>query len=393
MAALDGLRILDLSQYESGPSCTQALAWMGADVVKVERPVTGDPGRGVSSKTREYFLMWNSNKRSVTLALDADAGRDTLLKMLPKYDVLVENYGPGVVEKLNLTYDAVKKAHPQIIYASIKGYGSDGPYADYKCFDMVAQAAAGAFSITGETDGPPMRPGPTTGDTGTGVQLAIAILAAYIQRMRTGKGQKIEISMQEAMTYYIRSGLARSQGGKEVVTRTGNGDLPTMTLYSCHGGGPNDYLFIMATTPRMWQSLCDVIGRPELAKDSRFERQTDRLKNKDELYSIIEAWTMQHDKFEAMRILSEGDVPASAVLDSVDLYNNSHLEARGFIKKVEHEEQGTMRLLGWPARMSESEVEIIAACPLGKYTDEVVGEDLGFSSDELQSLKDKGAFG
>ena len=393
MPALDGLRILDLSQYESGPSCTQALAWMGADVVKVERPGIGDPGRGVSSDTREYFLMWNSNKRSVTLALDTDAGRDTLLKMLPKYDVLVENYGPGVVEKLNLTYEAVKEANPEIIYASVKGYGSDGPYADYKCFDMVAQAAAGAFSITGEADGPPMRPGPTTGDTGTGVQLAIAILAAYIQRTRTGKGQKIEISMQEAMTYYIRSGLARALGGKEVVERTGNGDLPTMTLYPCRGGGPNDYVFVMATTPRMWQSLCDVIGHPELVTDPRFEHQADRLKNKDELYPMVETWTLQQDKFEAMRILSEGDVPASAVLDSVDLYKNPHLVARGFVKVVEHEEKGTIRLLGWPAQMSESEVEITAACPLGKYTDEVVSEDLGLSPDELATLKNQGAFG
>ncbi|HAK50307.1 MAG TPA: formyl-CoA transferase [Gammaproteobacteria bacterium] len=393
MPALDGLRILDLSQYESGPSCTQALAWMGADVVKVERPGIGDPGRGVSSDTREYFLMWNSNKRSVTLALNTDAGRNTLLKMLSKYDVLVENYGPGVVEKLNLTYEAVKEAHPEIIYASVKGYGSDGPYADYKCFDMVAQAAAGAFSITGEADGPPMRPGPTTGDTGTGVQLAIAILAAYIQRMRTGKGQKIEISMQEAMTYYIRSGLARALGGKEVVERTGNGDLPTMTLYPCRGGGPNDYVFVMATTPRMWQLLCDVIGHPELVTDPRFEHQADRLKNKDELYPMVETWTLQQDKFEAMRILSEGDVPASAVLDSVDLYKNPHLLARGFIKEVEHEEKGTIRLLGWPAKMSESEVEITAACPLGKYTDEVVSEDLGLSPDELAALKIQGAFG
>ena len=187
MAALDGLRILDMTQYEAGPSCTQALAWLGADVVKIERPGTGDPGRGVGGVDSDYFLMWNSNKRSVTLALETKEGRDVLMKMLPHYDVFVENYGPGVVEKLRLDYTAMKKVHPSVIYARVKGFGTEGPYADYKSFDMVAQAAAGAFSITGDPEGPPMRPGATVGDTGTGMQLGIAILAAYVHRLKIGR--------------------------------------------------------------------------------------------------------------------------------------------------------------------------------------------------------------
>ena len=393
MSALEGLRILDLTQYEAGPSCSQALAWLGADVVKIERPGTGDPGRGIMGDSSEYFLMWNSNKKSVTLALETPAGRETLLKMLPNYDVIMENYGPGVAEKLNIDYDAIKAIHPEIIYASVKGFGSDGPYADYKCFDMVAQAAAGAFSITGEADGPPMRPGPTMGDAGTGTQLAISILAAYVQKVRTGKGQRIELSMQEAMTYYLRTAVSQSAGGQKVAPRTGNGDLPTMSLYPCSPGGPNDYVYIMAVTPPMWRALCGAIGKPEFVSDPRFEHQQQRLENRDLLRGEIEAWTLKRDKHEAMRLLAEAGVPASAIMDTVDLFKDKHLNARGFVKTIEHETLGEVRILGWPARLSESEVEITAAVLLGKHTEEVVAQDLGLSEAEVADLKQKGAFG
>jgi formyl-CoA transferase len=208
--ALDGLRILDMTQYEAGTSCTQALAWLGADVVKIESPDFGDPGRGVATGTdySAYFCNWNANKRSVTLDLSKPAGHDLFMRLLPRFDVFIENYGPGVVERLGLEYDTLRAAHPSLIYAQLKGFGSSGPYAGYKSYDMVAQAAAGAFSVTGEPDGPPLLPGPTTGDSGTGVQMGMAILAAYVQRLRTGLGQRIEISMQEAMTYFMRTRIA-----------------------------------------------------------------------------------------------------------------------------------------------------------------------------------------
>jgi formyl-CoA transferase len=393
MSALEGIRILDMTQYEAGPACTQALAWLGADVVKVERPEDGDPGRGRGGGDAEYFLMWNSNKRSITLALDKPEGRDLLLKMLPHYDVFVENYGPGVIEKLNLDYDVMKKIHPGIIYARVKGFGSSGPYADYKCFDMVAQAAAGAFAITGEADAPPMRPGPTTGDAGTGVQLALAITAAYIQRMKTGIGQLIELSMQEAMTYYLRTSVAASMGGHQVSPRTGTGINPIVNLYPCAPGGSNDYVFIMAVTPRMWAALCKVMQREDLLSEPRFKSAKSRIENADALSGEIAAWTSRHDKHEAMRILSEGDVPASAVFDSVDLFKDKHLIERGFIHEVEHESRGQIRLLGWPARLSESEVPIRAAALLGKHTVEVIAADLGLSESEVDELREQGAFG
>ncbi len=393
MAALEGIRILDMTQYEAGPACTQALAWMGADVVKVERPETGDPGRGRAELDDEYFLMWNSNKRSITIALEKPEGRELLLKMLPHYDVFVENYGPGVIEKLDIDYDVMKKIHPGIIYARVKGFGSSGPYADYKCFDMVAQAAAGAFSITGEADGTPMRPGPTTGDAGTGVQLALAITAAYIQRMRTGEGQLIELSMQEAMTYYLRTSIAASFGGQEVSPRSGTGMGPIINLYPCSPGGSNDYVFIMAVTPRMWQALCTVMWRDDLLTDPRFVSAQLRMDNMKLLAVEIAAWTSRYDKHAAMKLLADGGVPASAVFDSVDLFKDRHLNERGFIHEVEHEAHGQIRLLGWPAQLSDSKVEISAASLLGKHTDEVIAEDLDLSAADIADLRAQGLLG
>ena len=191
MPALDRMRVLDMTQYEAGTSCTQALAWLGADVVKIEQPGVGDPGRrsrtdGLNSP---YFINWNSNKRSVTLNLREPRGRELLLEMLPHYDVFVENYGPGVMERLDLTYEVMQEVNPTIIYARLKGFGLSGPWSGYKCFDPIAQAAAGAFSVTGPADGPPVYPGSSTGDSGTGVELALAITAAYVQKLQTGEGQ------------------------------------------------------------------------------------------------------------------------------------------------------------------------------------------------------------
>ncbi|MDG2114728.1 MAG: CoA transferase, partial [Actinomycetota bacterium] len=212
MPALDGLRILDMTQYEAGPSATQALAWFGADVVKVEPPGAGDPARGIDNVPRDYFMYWNCNKRSIVIDLTTAEGRDLLLQLAPQFDVFVENYGPGVVDKLDIGYEVVRDANPGIINASVKGFGLSGPYSQRKCFDGVAQAAAGALSTTGYADGEPLLPGPTTGDSGTGVQLALAIVAAYVQKLRTGEGQRIEVSMQEAMTYYMRTRVAMAPG-------------------------------------------------------------------------------------------------------------------------------------------------------------------------------------
>ena len=389
MAALDGLRILDMTQYEAGTSCTQALAWLGADVVKVERPDGGDPGRGANGDA-EYFVVWNSNKRSIAIDLRSSEGRALFMRMVPKYDVFVENYGPGVIERLGIGYEAMRAVKPDIIYARIKGFGVDGPWSDYKCYDMVAQAAAGAFSITGEIDGPPMRPGPTMGDAGTGIQMALAIAAAYAQKLRTSKGQLIELSMQEAMTYYLRTATSSGNYGEQAANRSGNGLLPTMSLYPCAGGGPNDYVYVMAVTPKMWEALCRVIDREDLVQHPQFSQQADRYQNRDELRGIIGAWTLMRDKYQAMRELAEGGVPASAVLDTSDLYDNPHLVERGFVHEVEHPRHGAVKLLGWPVRMSESSVEIEAAPLLGQHSKEVLNDDLALTQTELDDLTKQG---
>ena len=391
MAALDGMRILDLSQYEAGPSCTQALAWLGADVVKIERPGVGDPGRTIGLP--DYFMMWNSNKRSVVLDLQSDMGRSTLLRLLPHYDVVVENFGPGVVDKLRLSYDEVKEVHPSIIYASVKGFGSFGPYSEYKCFDMVAQAAAGAFSVTGEPDGPPMRPGATIGDSGTGTQLAMAILAAYVHKLKTGEGQQVELSMQEAVTYYMRTMMSSAEGGAQVVPRTGNGKDALSTMYPCAPGGSNDFVFLMAITPRMWEALCATIGRDDLVNDERFSTPGRRFKNRESLREQISLWTMQREKTEAMRLLAEAGVPVSAIMDTVDVYRDPNLLERNFIQEVETPSGETFRMPGCPARLSKSKVPLRAAASLGAHTREVLMHDLDLDDESFSELANSGVFG
>ena len=394
-AALDGMRILDLTQYEAGPSATQALAWMGADVVKVERPVVGDPGRFGAGKTDSgYFLNWNANKRSLALDLGGDEGRGLLLEMLPRFDVMVENFGPGVIEKLGLGYDDVRSVHPSIIYAQVKGFGSFGPYSGYKCFDGVAQAASGAFSMNGMPEGSPLPLGATLGDVGTGMQLALSICAAYIQKQRTGEGQHIELAMQEAMTYYLRTRIGMGANwGESAAPRGGTGRGALLNLYPCSPFGPNDYVYVMAVTPMMFGDLCRGLGQPELETDPRFANASSRQTNAAELTDIIATWAAQHTKHEAMRILGEAGVPASAVLDTTDLFTDPHLIARGFIHQVEHDEVGTKPLLGWPPRMSASSVPIIAGPKLGQHTAEVLASELGLDEAALADLRARGVAG
>lgn len=281
-------------------------------VIKTEPLGGGDPGRAMTRdmwQDSEYFLNWNPNKRSVVLNLREARGRDLLLEMMPRFDVLAENFGPGVIEWLDLGYDVVRSVHPGIIYAQIKGFGLDGPCSGYKCFDMVAQAAAGALSITGEPDGPPIRPGPTIGDSGTGVQMALAIAAAYAQKLREGIGQHIELSMQEAVTYYMRTMIAMgAKGGSAVAPRMGNHLNPTINLYRCKPFGANDYVYLMSVMENHWAHLCKAIGQPQLATDPRFADVAARKRHAARLEPIIAAWMAEHTKHEAMHALCRAGV-------------------------------------------------------------------------------------
>jgi formyl-CoA transferase len=392
MGALEGLRILDMTQYEAGTSATQALAWMGADVVKVESPRGGDPGRwlGPGDHYSPYFCNWNANKKSLTLDLSKPEGHALLLRLLPRFDVFVENYGPGVVERLDLGYERLRAVHPSLIYAQVKGFGSSGPYAGYKSYDMIAQAAAGAFSVTGYPDGPPTCPGPTTGDSGTGMQLGMAILAAYVQRLRTGEGQRIEISMQEAMTYFMRTRISFSgDWGNAAVPRTGNGLGPPTELYPCRPFGPNDWAYLIVVTGQHWDALCLAIDRPDLITDERFVG-LERIRNGVALYEEIAKWTRERTKREVMERLGAAGVPCSAVLDTKDLYEDPHLAARGFVHEVEHPQHGRVRLLGWAPRMSASPTHVERAPLLGEHSDEVLRGELGLDAAALAGLRDRG---
>ena len=396
MPALDGVRILDMTQYEAGTSCTQALAWLGADVVKIERPGVGDPGRGVytGQDNSPYFVNWNSNKRSLALDLQDERGREILLRLAPQYDVFVENYGPGVMEKLGLTYDVMKAANPAIIYARIKGFGLSGPYSDYKCFDMIAQAAGGSVAVTGEPDGPPLRPGITVGDSGTGVQMALAICAAYIQRLRTGEGQALEIShaggddLLAADGHLERGGLGSQ--GRAAHGPGGAGDLPPLRVRSRRAER------LRHPPDRDAPHVGRLLRRHRAAGPARGRAVRDggaRRDNSDALTAEIEAWTRERDKHEVMRLLGEAGVPCGAVLDTQDIYENPHLNERGFVKTIEHQEWGEVQLLGWPPRMSASDVPLVGSPLLGQHTHEVLTDDLGLGDAELAELAEAGVIG
>jgi formyl-CoA transferase len=335
-----------------------------------------------------YFLNWNSNKRSIALDLQQPEGRELLLKLVPQYDVFVENYGPGVIEKLDIGYEAMREVNPSIIYARLKGFGTTGPYADYKSYDPVAQAAGGAFSVTGFEGKAPTRPGITVGDAGTGLQLALAITAAFVQKQQTGEGQEIEISMQEAMTFFRRTVVANgSDWGRQTAGRRGNEVSAPTDLYPCKPGGSNDYVYIMVVTSRMWDTLCAGIERTDLISDPRFETGEARRAHSAELHEEIAQWTRQRTKYEAMKELGELGVPISAVLGTHDLFNDPHLTSRDFIQTVEHPLLGSLDLMRWPPRMSKNEVPMKAGPLLGQHTDEVLAADLELSDEATDALK------
>jgi len=396
MPALEKMRVLDLTQYEAGTSCTQLLAWLGATVVKVEQPGVGDPGRHTERGEHDslYFLSFNANKRSVAINLQSDEGRALFLKLLPRFDVVTENFTLGTMERLGLGYDALKAQHPGVIYGTLKGFGATGPYAEFKCFDMVAQAAGGAFSLTGTSmDTPPLRPGPTMGDTGTGMHLALGILAAYIQRQQTGLGQKVEVSMQESVASFIRCSLSHRERTGNPVPRRGNRTVAPTDLYPCAPGGPNDWVYIMVVTTRMWDAFVTAIDRPELAADPRFLTSKDRHAHGDELYAEIAAWTRTRTKYEVWETLGAAGVPSGAVLDSGDLFQDQHLRARNMIRTVVHPERGAWEFIAPPIHLSDSDVELEHAPLLGQHTAEVLEQELGLVGVALEALRHSGAIG
>ena len=394
MPALDGMRILDMTQYEAGTSGTQMLAWFGADVVKIEAPVTGDPGRrsGGNKDNAPYFLNLNANKRSIALNLRDPRGRDLLLRLAPHYDVFAENYGPGVIEKLDIGYDVLKQVNPRIVYARLKGYGLSGPYASFKGYDMVAQAMGAAYSVTGTEDGPPLRPGPTYGDTGSGLQLALGILAAYVECQRTGKGQHIELSMQEAVTYFMRAVSSHTDWFQRPAARRGNGGAAPTNLYPCKPFGRDDYVYIMIVTEKQWDELCAALDRLDLLTDPRFATHDARAEHTEELYEEVAKWTRERTKQEALEELGGRGAVVGATLSTSELTTDPHLCERNFIKQIDHPQWGTVPLMRNPLLM-RGVVDIERSPLLAEHTDAVLSADLGLSADDLADLRSDGVIG
>jgi formyl-CoA transferase len=399
-AALRGVRVADLTQFEAGTSCTETLAWLGADVIKVEPPGRGEQGRAASTDApgldSYYFLLLNANKRSITLNLKHAEGRRLLGRLIERSDVFVENFAPGIIERLGFGYEDVRRINPRLIYAQVKGFAPDGPFGGYPAFDMIAQAAGGAMSLTGPPHDPPIKPGPTIGDTGAGLHLAIGILAALVQRQRTGAGQRVEVAMQEAVINYCRISFARQMLTGRAAERWGNQSQLGMTapsgIYPCRPGRPNDYVFIYTSRAanHQWERLLDVIGRADLKGDPRFATPVLRAAHTEVIDEAISAWTRRYTKREAMEQLGSAGVPAGATFDTLELTQDEHLNRREAIVTIEHPTRGTLKMPGWPVHMEHSHVRVEAAPLLGQHNRDVYTELLELRDDELDRLREQG---
>jgi crotonobetainyl-CoA:carnitine CoA-transferase CaiB-like acyl-CoA transferase len=400
---LDGIKIVDFTQFEAGPSCTEALAWMGADVVKIENPNLGDPGRrlrpGQPDTDPYYFHVFNANKKSITVNLKSEHGLNLVKNMLKKADVCVENFAPGAIERLGLGYDVVKALNPSIIYAQVKGFGEGSPYEKNLAFDMIAQACGGTFSVTGDADGPPTRPGISLGDTGTGMLMAITILGALFKRRQTGEGHRVQVAMQDAIMHYMRinfatqglTGRPAQRGGSKVV---GVNNAP-MGLYPCAPGGPNDYVYIMTSraNPDHWDRLLKLIGREDLIGDKRYLTPADRVEREPEVDAVIAAWTKRHTKQEAMRLVGEAGIPAGAVLDTMELQSDASFERRGIMQTMNHPVHRPFTMPGWPVRVDGRTQRLRPSPVLGEHSNAVLADWLGLDADAVGDLRAKGALG
>src|SRR5271169_6427109 len=387
---LAGIKVLDLTQFEAGTSCTEALAWMGAEVVKGEPPKGGEAGRrGVADPY--YFMAYNANKKSITVNLKSERGLALVKDLAKKADIFTENFAPGAIERLGLGYDVVSALNPRIIYAQVKGFGDGMPYEKGLSFDPVAQATGGAMSITGEPGGRPIKPGCTIGDTGTGMLLAFSIVSALYQRMSTGKGRRLQVAMQDSVMHYSRGMfMAQARTGKAAPRRSAAANTPSGT-YPCKGGGPNDYVYLLTSraNPEHWPRLLKLIGREDLIGDARYDTPDARMKCEAEVDEIVTGWTRQRTKHEAMAQLSGVGVPAGAVLDTQELVDDPSFRERGILQTMTHGER-TMTMPTWPVRFDGVPTAIKAAPLLGEHTAEVLADWLGLDDIAVAGLRQDG---
>lgn len=390
--ALNGIRVIDMTHNQAGPACAQILGFLGADVIKLEEPKGGDVARtNMRDKPDSdslFFLMLNANKRSLTLNLKTEEGKALFRQVIARSDVLLENFGPGALDRLGLGYAVLSQLNPKLIYATIKGFGTYGPYSGFKSFEPIAQAMGGAMSVTGFPENPPTYTFPAIGDFGTGMHMAIGILAALQQRHATGKGQHVEVSMQDAVVNLIRVSLRDHQRTGRPMGRTGNqlGRTVPGTTYPCAPGGPNDHVYIFAQ-PQMWLPFLGVLGQPELADDPRFKTPQARWENRAAMDAIVAEWTRGRSKHEVMRLLGAAGVPCGACLDTGEVLADPHLRARDMIVDVYYPTRGTYQTVGCPIKLSDSPAEISRPPLLGEHTAEVLDALCGVTAEELQRLR------
>ena len=397
LKCLTGIKVLDLTQFEAGPSCTEALAWLGAEVVKVENPQGGEPGRtnfpGRPGADSFYFFEFNANKKGITVNLKSERGLALVKELARKADVMIENMAPGTIERLGLGYDVIRASNPSIIYAQVKGFGEGSPYEHNLAFDMIAQACGGTMSVTGEPDGPPCKPGPSLGDTGTGMLMAISILGALYERRATGQGRRLQVAMQDAMLHYMRFPFqVQAQTGKPAGRGGGRslaGGVAPSGIFPCAPGGPNDWIYVFARPREHWHRLLKVLGREDLIGDSRYETPAARGERADEVNEIVAAFTRRHDKHEAMRLIGAAGVPAGAVLDTMELINEPSFERRGIFQVMDHS-SGPFKMPSWPVRFDGAPPKLEPAPLLGQHSAEVFGDWLGMSKSDIEALQKEG---
>jgi formyl-CoA transferase len=407
--ALDGVKILDFTHVQSGPTCTQLLAWFGADVIKVEKAGEGDATRGqlrdIPDVDSLYFTMLNHNKRSITLDTKNPKGKEVLIELIKQCDVLVENFAPGALDRMGFSWEKIQQINPRMIMASVKGFGP-GPYEDCKVYENVAQCAGGAASTTGFDDGPPLVTGAQIGDSGTGLHLALGIVTALFQREKTGRGQKVLTAMQDSVLNLCRVKLRDQQRLDrkhvleeypqfpdkefgEAVPRAGNasgGGQPGWIL-KCKGWqhDPNAYIYFITQAP-VWAAICKVIGEETWITDPSYATPKARLPHLKTIFSRIEEWTKTKTKFEAMEILNKYDIPCGPILSMKEIAEEPALRATGTVVEVDHPKRGKYLTVGNPIKMSDSETEVTRSPLLGEHTEEVLAQ-LGYGKDQIEELR------
>ena len=413
MKALEGVRILDMTHVQSGPTCTQLLAWFGADVIKVERPGVGDATRGqlrdIPDVDSLYFTMLNHNKRSITLNTKSVEGKNIFTRLIEECDVMVENFAPGALDRMGFSWERIQEINPRMIYASVKGFGP-GPYEDCKVYENVAQCTGGGASTTGFDGGPPTVTGAQIGDSGTGLHLALGIAAALFQRVTSGRGQRVECAMQDGVLNLCRVKLRDQQrlahgplteypqypNGTfgEAAPRAGNasgGGQPGWVV-KCRGWetDPDAYTYVIAQAAA-FEGLARTIGHEDWLDDPEWNTPKARLPKMEEMFEEIERWTMTKSKFEVMEILTPLNVPCGPVLSMKELAEEKSLRASGTVVEIDHPTRGKYVSVGNPIKLSDSTTAVERSPLLGEHTDQILSEVLGMDSADIEAAHSVGA--